>query len=119
MTLRGFLRELAKTSAEQEAEEIRRRSDRASAVERTEIREHEPAVVYGTIRSVTLPARRSAPALVAELFDGVSTVHLVWVGRRSIGGIEPGAFVIARGRVAMVGRTPTIYNPAYEIVPMR
>jgi hypothetical protein len=41
----------------------------------------------------------------------------VWIGRRSIAGIEPGVFVRARGRVAEVRGAQTIFNPSYEIVP--
>ena len=35
----------------------------------------------------------------------------------AIVGIEPGTFLRARGRVAEVRGVPTIFNPAYEIVP--
>jgi RecG-like helicase len=119
MGLRDFLHDLTMTGAEHAAEEIRRQSDRSSGVARTEIRDRQPCVVKGTIRSVTLPARQSVPSLVAELFDGVSAVNLVWVGRRRVGGIEPGTFLVARGRVATVRGTPTIFNPSYEIVPTR
>ena len=66
---------------------------------------------------MTLPPRRSVPALVAEVWDGNGSVNLVWIGRRSIAGIEPGVFVRARGRVAEVRGNPTIFNPSYEIVP--
>ena len=54
---------------------------------------------------------------MAEVWDGNGSVNLVWVGRRTIGGIEPGVFLRARGRVTSVRGTPTIFNPAYEIVP--
>ncbi|HYN29559.1 MAG TPA: hypothetical protein VES95_06775 [Dermatophilaceae bacterium] len=117
MGLREVLHDLTMTGSEHEADEIRRQSDRRSAAVRTEIRDRQPAVVKGTVRSVTLPAHRSVPSLVAEVFDGVSAVNLVWVGRRTIGGIEPGVFLVARGRVAIVRGTPTIFNPFYEIVP--
>ena len=66
---------------------------------------------------MTLPPRRSVPALVAEVWDGKGSVNLVWIGRRTIAGIEPGVFLRARGRVATVHGAPTIFNPAYEIVP--
>ena len=59
------------------------------------------------------------PALVAEVWDGNGAVNLVWIGRRRIGGIEPGTFLRARGRVALVRGVPTIFNPTYEIVPTK
>jgi hypothetical protein len=57
------------------------------------------------------------PVLVAEVWDGNGAVNLVWIGRRTIAGIEPGVFLRARGRVAQVRGASTIFNPAYEIVP--
>ena len=54
--------------------------------------------------------------LVGQLFDGTGSVDLVWMGRRSIAGIHPGAHLRAEGMV-VAGRTrPTIYNPSYEIL---
>ena len=51
------------------------------------------------MRTVTLRPRRSVPALVADLYDGSGSINLVWLGRRTIGGIEPGAYLRATGRV--------------------
>ncbi len=63
------------------------------------------------MRTVTLPPRRSVPALVAEVWDGNGSVNLVWVGRRTIGGIEPGVFLRARGRVTVGARHPDDLQP--------
>ena len=66
-----------------------------------------------------MPPRPSVPMLVAELYDGTRPLNLVWLGRRSIAGIETGTFLKAHGRVALVRGVPTIYNPTYSIVPNR
>lgn len=71
----------------------------------------------GRIAAVTLRPRATVPALVATLFDGSLTVQLVWLGRRRILGIEPGAYVKVRGLVCHPQGVATIYNPAYELVP--
>jgi hypothetical protein len=42
-------------------------------------------------------------------------VTLVWLGRRNIPGIQPGATVTARGRVAVRDNRKVIYNPHYEL----
>ena len=75
------------------------------------------ATVSGTIRAVTLRPRSTVPALVVELYDGSQTLVLVWLGRRQIRGIEPGAYVRATGRVCIREGVPTIFNPAYELLP--
>ena len=56
------------------------------------------------------------PALVVDLYDGSRTINLVWLGRRTIGGIEPGTYLRASGRVTYTRGIPTIFNPSYEIV---
>ena len=47
----------------------------------------------GTVRSVTLRPRVNVPALVVDLYDGSQALNLVWLGRRTIGGIEPGTYL--------------------------
>lgn len=117
MGLREKLRDLSRTALEQEADDLRAQSLDEGGDDLTALAPRHAACVCGTVRAVTLPARASVPALVAEVWDGKGAVNLVWIGRRSIGGIEPGTFVRARGRVAVVRGNPTIFNPAYEIVP--
>jgi hypothetical protein len=117
MGLRERLHHLARTPVEQEADELQAQSFTQGGDDLTALAPRYPACVCGTVRTVTLPPRASVPALVAEVWDGKGSVNLVWIGRRHVGGIEPGTFVRARGRVAVVRGTPTIFNPAYEIVP--
>ncbi|MEO6792025.1 MAG: OB-fold nucleic acid binding domain-containing protein [Ornithinibacter sp.] len=119
MGLKERLRDLSKTSVEQEADALRLQSESEGGDDLTALAQRHPACVAGTVRTVTLPPRRSVPALVAEVWDGNGAVNLVWIGRRRIGGIEPGTFLRARGRVALVRGVPTIFNPTYEIVPTK
>ncbi|GGL22846.1 OB-fold nucleic acid binding domain-containing protein [Phycicoccus endophyticus] len=111
------LRNLARTPLEEDADELQEQSASEGGDDLTALAPRYPACVCGTVRTVTLPPRRSVPALVAEVWDGKGSVNLVWVGRRSIGGVEPGAFLRARGRVATHKGVPTIFNPSYEILP--
>ena len=62
----------------------------------------------------TLP-RTNLPTLEAELYDGSDVVTLVFLGRRSIAGIEPGRQLTARGRIAIRDDRKVIYNPYYEL----
>jgi len=122
MGLKERLRDLARTETELEAHEIRERTiaDPGGAVACAgRLVERRPAVVAGSVRCITLPPRQSVPVLVAELFDGERSVNLVWTGRRRIAGVEPGTFLVAEGRVAKVHGQPTIFNPAYQIVPTK
>lgn len=119
MGVSARLRDLAKTPTQHEADELHRVIHGRLPVASAPLRDREIAEVRGVVRSVTIPPRRSVPVLVAELYDGRTSVNLIWVGRRRIGGIEPGAFLRARGRVAMKSGVPTIFNPPYELVRRR
>ncbi|MGK5640949.1 OB-fold nucleic acid binding domain-containing protein [Streptomyces sp. URMC 126] len=74
--------------------------------------------VTGTLRTVTLRPRAGVPALEAELFDGSAAVDVVWLGRRSIAGIEPGRKLIASGRISMSRGRRVLFNPRYELRPL-
>jgi hypothetical protein len=110
---------LTKTVGEMEADELREDASRQGGTPITALVDREVASVCGSVRAVTLPPKKNVPALVVDLYDGSKSLHLVWLGRRTIGGIEPGTFLKARGRVTFVKGVPTIFNPAYEIVPSR
>ena len=44
-------------------------------------------------------------------------VRLVWLGRRTIAGIEPGRRLRASGLVSRVDGRALIFNPRYELAP--
>jgi hypothetical protein len=71
----------------------------------------------GVLRSVVLRPREGVPAVEAELYDGSGSVDLVWLGRRSIAGIEPGRRVKVEGMVCDVEGRRTMFNPRYELRP--
>jgi hypothetical protein len=74
--------------------------------------------LVGRLRYVDLRPTDALATLVAELYDGTEGVQLIWLGRRSIPGIEPGRTIKVRGRVAMRDGQKVIYNPDYELLPV-
>ncbi|GAB2846401.1 OB-fold nucleic acid binding domain-containing protein [Actinocorallia aurea] len=113
--LRGFLRRLASSKAEMEAEELRKDTGAEGATPIAACAERRRAHVAGTLRTVTLRPRGGAPALEAELYDGSDVVNLVWLGRRRIAGIEPGRRLSAEGLVSLQDGRKVIFNPRYEL----
>jgi hypothetical protein len=73
--------------------------------------------VIGRLRAVNLHPSDALATLVAELYDGTDSVSLIWLGRRSIPGVETGRTVKAKGRLAMKDGQKVIYNPDYELMP--
>lgn len=61
--------------------------------------------------------RPSGSSLVARLHDGTGELDLVWLGRRHIPGITPGRRLVAEGVIYSGDQRPTIFNPAYRLLP--
>ncbi|GAB3622988.1 hypothetical protein GCM10027418_10700 [Mariniluteicoccus endophyticus] len=74
--------------------------------------------VRGELRSVTPSLEAEAPRLVAELDDGSGSVTIIWMGRRTIGGIAVGSILEVEGRVSCNGTVRKIYNPRYRLLRM-
>jgi hypothetical protein len=110
---------LTKSVTQLEADELQEDAARLGCTPMCDLQDRQEATVSGTVRAVTLRPRVNVPALVVDLYDGSRTINLVWLGRRTIGGIEPGAYLRAHGRVTYSRGIPTIFNPSYEIVPLR
>ncbi len=71
----------------------------------------------GVLRSVVLRPRETVPTVEAELYDGSGSLDLVWLGRRTIAGIEPGRRIRVSGMVCDVDGRRTVFNPRYELRP--
>ncbi|GAA2414761.1 OB-fold nucleic acid binding domain-containing protein [Actinomadura vinacea] len=113
--LRRFLRRMASSKAELEAEELQKTSDEEGATPITACATRKRARVAGTLRTVTLRPRGGAPALEAELYDGTDVINLVWLGRRKIAGIDPGRRLHAEGLVSLQDGRKVMFNPRYEL----
>ena len=75
------------------------------------------AVVEGRIRSVEVSPISGSPALRCELVDDTGGVTLLFYGRRSIAGIEPGVHLRAEGRIGTYKGHLAIANPLYSLKP--
>lgn len=114
-SLRGILHRLTASSAELEAQELRRERAQSGCTPADACRRGQLVAVSGRLRTVVYTPRTNLPTLEADLYDGSDVVTLVWLGRRHIAGIEPGRQLTARGRIALRGDRKVIYNPYYEL----
>ncbi|SFC35449.1 OB-fold nucleic acid binding domain-containing protein [Streptomyces aidingensis] len=74
--------------------------------------------VSGRLRAVSQRTVGGLPALEAELDDGSGILEVVWLGRHSITGIEPGRTLTASGRFSVSQGRPVLFNPRYELRPL-
>ncbi|MFE0461566.1 OB-fold nucleic acid binding domain-containing protein [Kitasatospora sp. NPDC058965] len=80
--------------------------------------DREVVTVSGVLRTVSVRPRAGVPALEAELFDGTDALDVVWLGRRSVAGIEAGRGLTASGRVSLARGRRVLFNPRYELRPV-
>ncbi|MEU2155929.1 OB-fold nucleic acid binding domain-containing protein [Streptomyces sp. NPDC019396] len=115
---RRMLDRLSSSQQDLESEELQEDSQASGCTRICDCGDRQIVKVTGTLRTVTLRPRAGVPALEAELFDGSAALDVVWLGRRSIVGIEPGRRMIASGRIAMSHGRRVLFNPKYELRPL-
>lgn len=115
--LRRLFSRWASSQAEEDAREHSTRAVSLGGTPCCDLIPRRRAVLVGVLRSVTLRPRAGAPALEAELNDGSGSISLVWLGRRSISGIETGRWVRVEGMVTEQGNRLVIFNPRYALKP--
>ncbi|MEJ8637945.1 OB-fold nucleic acid binding domain-containing protein [Streptomyces sp. NPDC006475] len=115
---RRMLDRLSSSQEDLESEELREDAQASGCTRISECNDRQIVRVTGTLRTVTLRPRAGVPALEAELFDGTAPLDVVWLGRRSIVGIEPGRRLIASGRISMSHGRRVLFNPKYELRPL-
>ena len=115
--VRRLLSRLAADPDELDDEDLKAAIPAHGATPIAQCQDREAVCVHGTLRTVTFRPRAGVPALQAELWDGTGTVTVVWLGRRTIPGIDPGRAVKVRGRVTLLRGQRAIYNPVYELRP--
>ncbi|ATW51066.1 OB-fold nucleic acid binding domain-containing protein [Streptomyces xantholiticus] len=115
---RRMLDRLSSSQQDLESEELQEDAQASGCTRIADCGDRQIVRVAGTLRTVTLRPRAGVPALEAELFDGTAPLDVVWLGRRSIVGIEPGRRLIASGRVSMSHGRRVLFNPKYELRPL-
>ncbi|NBM18751.1 OB-fold nucleic acid binding domain-containing protein [Streptomyces sp. GC420] len=115
---RRLLDRLSSSQEELHSAELQEDAQAAGCTRIAECDDRQIVKVTGTLRTVTLRPRAGVPALEAELFDGSGALDVVWLGRRSIAGIEPGRRLIASGRISMSRGRRVLFNPKYELRPL-
>lgn len=112
------VKRLTEDDQELDAADLREDVQKAGTRPVSDCCQGEPVTVTGRLRSVVVTPRDTVPTVDAELYDGSGSVHLVFLGRSRIPGIEPGRALVARGRVSERDGVKMIFNPWYELKPV-
>ena len=76
------------------------------------------ARVAGRIRSVRVQPWAGVPTLECTLVDDSGGIHVVFLGRREVAGIQPGTRMVVEGMVGDHGGRVAILNPDYRLMPV-
>lgn len=113
-----MIERLSTSQEELHSAELQEDAEAAGCTRICDCHDRQIVMVTGILRTVTLRPRAGVPALEAELFDGSAALDVVWLGRRSIVGIEPGRRMIASGRISLSHGRRVLFNPKYELRPL-
>jgi amino acid transporter len=72
--------------------------------------------LVGTVRSLRVQPRGGVPSLEVLLVDETGGIVIVFLGRRRIAGIEPGAQMQVEGRVSDHHGRLALLNPIYQLL---
>ena len=81
-----------------------------------EVQARRQAKVTGRVVAVRVQPWGGAATLEATLSDGTGQVTIVFLGRRHVGGVKPGALMTAEGVLGTHGNRVAMLNPVYECV---
>jgi hypothetical protein len=81
-----------------------------------DVRWRDHVTVRGEVRSLRVVSQHDSPTLELVLDDGSGAVSLVFLGRRSIAGIEVGTRLRATATLGVFKNRLAMLNPTYELV---
>lgn len=114
--LKDRFRRMTASQSEREAAEIAEQCESHGATAVTSCQLGHRVAVAGTVRSVRIAPLAGTPTFQVDLYDGSGTVRLVFLGRRSIRGLNAGRTVVAHGRLTRQDGKMTVFNPRYELI---
>jgi RecG-like helicase len=111
------IRALISSNEELENKALTRQALEAGATPISRCAKRHWATIQGTVTMLTLNPKGERRWLEAEMTDGSGQLTLIWIGRRTIPGIQPGSKLRVQGLVADDHGRRVIYNPSYALLP--
>jgi len=71
----------------------------------------------GRVRSMRVAALHDAPTLELVLVDGGGGISVVFLGRRSLAGVDVGTRMVVEGTVGVHKARLALLNPSYQLLP--
>ncbi|MFX4270881.1 OB-fold nucleic acid binding domain-containing protein [Propionibacteriaceae bacterium Y1685] len=109
-------RRLTSTTEELDSSDLQTASKEAGAQPILTCGDRDKVCLSGTVASVRIAPSSEHPRLIVELRDGSGSVTLVWMGRRTIPGVDSGRTMKVHGRISCHEGQRVMYNPRYELI---
>ncbi len=116
MALKKFLDKLTKPVHELDRAALVEWSEESRAVPIDQIKMREPVFIAGEISSVRLVPRAHSAALEVTVKDGRGSVTAVFLGRRTIPGLNTGRRLMLEGVPFRQNARVVLMNPLYRII---
>jgi hypothetical protein len=81
-----------------------------------EVVHRQRTTVSGRVRNVRVQPWAGVPTFECTLVDPTGALTIVFLGRRSVAGVEPGAKLVASGTIGTYQGRLAMLNPSYELV---
>lgn len=81
-----------------------------------EARPRSEARISGRVVAVRIESLDAPPQFGMQIDDGTGRIDAIFMGRRNVPGIEPGAHVAIEGVVCASQALPRMFNPRYELL---
>jgi RecG-like helicase len=81
------------------------------------VRYRDQVRVAGRVRSIRVAPMNEAPTLELEIDDGTASISAVFLGRRTLAGVEVGTKLVVQGTVGLLRQRLALLNPVYELRP--
>jgi RecG-like helicase len=112
---RRFFHRMAESDEQRYAEEIEAWASRIpDAVRIRDAGSRSKVKLAGVVRRITVRPLEGHESLEALLYDGTGELTLVWMGRRSIRGLNLGTRLVVEGVVGQQRNETRMVNPEFE-----
>lgn len=112
---RRFLRRMSESDEQRYSEEIEAWAAKVpGAVRIRDAGTRSHVKLAGVVRRITVRPLEGHESLEALLYDGTGEVTVVWMGRRSIHGLNLGTRLVVEGLLAEQRAERRVVNPTFE-----
>jgi RecG-like helicase len=113
--IRRFFSRMAETDEQRYADEIQKWSATVPGTVRIRDAATRSRVKFaGVVRRITVRPLEGSESLEALIDDGTGEVNVVWMGRRSIPGVNLGTRLVVEGVLAEQRSERRLVNPKFE-----